>query len=48
MPYDVYDPRVAEPSIPAPPGEDAAAPTALFEQVAREPRLSDKVADMML
>ena len=48
MPYDVYDPRVAEPSTPAPPGEDAAAATALFEQVAREPRLSDKVADMML
>lgn len=33
------------------PGADDAAgapPTALFEQVAREPRLSDKVADMML
>jgi GntR family transcriptional regulator, transcriptional repressor for pyruvate dehydrogenase complex len=27
---------------------DADAPSALFEQVAREPRLSDRVADMML
>jgi GntR family transcriptional regulator, transcriptional repressor for pyruvate dehydrogenase complex len=48
MPYDVYYPRVPAPSTPAPSGDDVTAPTALFEQVAREPRLSDKVADMML
>jgi GntR family transcriptional repressor for pyruvate dehydrogenase complex len=41
---------VPAPSTPAPSGDDAtaSASTALFEQVAREPRLSDKVADMML
>jgi GntR family transcriptional regulator, transcriptional repressor for pyruvate dehydrogenase complex len=48
MPYDVYDPPVAEPSIPTASGEEGARPEALFEQVVREPRLSDKVADMML
>jgi GntR family transcriptional regulator, transcriptional repressor for pyruvate dehydrogenase complex len=34
-------------SMDGPPAEDASA-GALFAQVAREPRLSDKVADMML
>jgi GntR family transcriptional regulator, transcriptional repressor for pyruvate dehydrogenase complex len=41
-------PAEADRSAPqAPPGADAVASN-LFEQVAREPRLSDKVAEMML
>jgi GntR family transcriptional regulator, transcriptional repressor for pyruvate dehydrogenase complex len=48
MPYDVYYPRVTEPSSPAISAEGAARSKALFEQVSREPRLSDKVAEMML
>jgi GntR family transcriptional repressor for pyruvate dehydrogenase complex len=47
MPYDVYDPRVTDTSSSVPHGDESTS-AALFEQVAREPRLSDKVADMML
>jgi GntR family transcriptional regulator, transcriptional repressor for pyruvate dehydrogenase complex len=48
MPYDVYDRRVTEPSSPALSAGGVATSEVLFEQVSREPRLSDKVAEMML
>jgi GntR family transcriptional regulator, transcriptional repressor for pyruvate dehydrogenase complex len=41
-----YDRSVDEPTPPTGPGSDY--PKALFDQVERQPRLSDKVADMML
>jgi GntR family transcriptional repressor for pyruvate dehydrogenase complex len=48
MTYDRPMPAEADRSAPqAQPGADAGASN-LFEQVAREPRLSDKVAEMML
>jgi GntR family transcriptional repressor for pyruvate dehydrogenase complex len=46
-----YDRNMTDPALPRPgavAGEAADGTPALFEQVAREPRLSDKVADMML
>lgn len=41
-----YDRAVSEPSAPV--QREPVAATALFAQISREPRLSDKVADMML